>query len=125
MNNIFEIPNYSCPACGYTQDFDPNDPDLMALHFPGVEVGHCPACATGKNPIRRQEAVVLEYDISAPTIMTIKTPLEVEQALVEYRSRDGEELTRPLDSQEKAVEFAKIDQAVIDAKQTQADMTQP
>lgn len=42
--DTFSIKTYACPACGYKQDFDHDDAEQMALHFPDVPVGHCPSC---------------------------------------------------------------------------------
>lgn len=40
----FAIKTYTCPECGYKQDFSPDDGEQMALHHPGVPVGYCPSC---------------------------------------------------------------------------------
>lgn len=44
-----KIKTYACLECGYKQDFDHEDAELMAVHFPGVPVGSCPSCH-GQNP---------------------------------------------------------------------------
>jgi len=47
------IQTWTCPSCGYHQDFDPDNAALMKLHFPRVEVGHCPACFLGQCPDKK------------------------------------------------------------------------
>lgn len=55
------IPTWSC-VCGYSQDYDPNDVVLHALHHPGVPTGHCPACHLGLNPTRTKAAQALSRE---------------------------------------------------------------
>ena len=33
---IIKIKTWTCPSCGYHQDFDPDNAELMAKHFPRV-----------------------------------------------------------------------------------------
>ena len=37
---IIKIKTWTCPHCGYHQDFDPDNSELMKLHFPRVFVLH-------------------------------------------------------------------------------------
>ena len=63
---VFKAKRWAC-SCGYIQDFDPADPDLMALHFPGFPVGVCPGCVT-----RNREPEVMKETFELGTIRVLE-----------------------------------------------------
>lgn len=79
MSTTIKIKTWACPTCKYSQDFDPTDKDLMALHFPGVVTGKCPACAMGKNEtkIKAQIAMKPETDPEKQVTVTIADVAEI------------------------------------------------
>lgn len=112
---IIQIKTYVCPDCGYHQDFDPNDVDLMKLHFPEVEVGHCPACFRAENPTRTQKKVKMtkEDRPEKKTTVTIMGKEEVDILEVDDMSKEpnvkGIRPKRKLTTEEKDTLKAKID----------------
>lgn len=58
MTNIY-IKTWAC-SCGYKQDFDPNDINMMAKVFPGVSPGSCPACYMGHNLTKIRAVLAME-----------------------------------------------------------------
>lgn len=54
----YKIKSWKCPDCGYSQDFSPTK-ELMAIHFPGLPEGKCPACIQGKTKTREKKSVDL------------------------------------------------------------------
>jgi len=109
---IIKVNTWTCSDCGYHQDFDPNDGNKMVVIFPGVEVGHCPACFLGKNPEREVKRVkmVVETDPKNKTTVTVMGEEEVDTLEVETEELDvkGESIMRKLTAEEKVAKIQKI-----------------
>lgn len=74
-----KIKTWACPECGYKQDFEPTA-ENMATHFKGVEGYECPACASGRNPIKtlkRGVIMVKESNSNKKIAMNIQDTDEV------------------------------------------------
>ena len=111
---IIKIKTWVCPDCGYSQDFPADDKDLMALHFPNVEVGHCPACYTGATETREKKKTLMtrQTDEAKKTTITIMGEEEVEEMEVEdkngVKDAEGKLPKRKLVKAEKDEMKAKI-----------------
>lgn len=68
---IIKIKTWFCPLCDYHQDFDANDIDLMALHFRGLPLGHCPSC-------KNETELIRETNPDKKTTFTIMGEEEIE-----------------------------------------------
>lgn len=115
----FKIKTWTCPDCNYSQDFDADDKDLMALHFPNVEVGHCPACYQGLTETREKKKVkmIRQIDEAKKTTITIMGEEEVEAIEVDDTSKpkdaEGKLPKRKLTKAEKDEMKAKIQSDIV------------
>lgn len=80
---IIKIRSWRCPSCDYSQDFDPADAAAMALHFPRVAAGTCPACAMGKNPscVRGKSVMRKETNPAKKVTIIVKGVEDIEAEL--------------------------------------------
>src|SRR3990167_10209880 len=71
---VIRIRTWRCPSCDYAQDFDPDDAQQMALHFPTAPAGQCPACCFGQNLARVKQTVKMrkEADPAKKSTMTVQ-----------------------------------------------------
>lgn len=74
------LKTFSCPHCGYKQDFNPSENALMAIHFPGVPKGKCPACWLGKNAdgAVKDNSLVLETDPGKKIVAQVMDDAEID-----------------------------------------------
>jgi len=88
MSTTYKIKTWSC-GCGYRQDFDPEDADLMALHFKDVPVGKCPACWLGQNPQRTKmdSGMQVEINQDLQTTVTVMDEQDIDQKLPEVEKQ--------------------------------------
>lgn len=107
---VFRIPTWRCPDCDYSQDFDPGDPALMLKHFPGVNVGHCPACSLGQNKekIRRDAILTRVTDPLKKTIVTVMDEKDIDNFSTPDELEDGSSIMRKLNKEEKDALRTKI-----------------
>lgn len=77
---IIKIPTWRCGACGYSQDYDPTNVMLHAMHHPGVPTGNCPACHQGLTPDRSKRITALhrEADPSKKCQVTVMEEADVD-----------------------------------------------
>jgi len=113
-HTIIEIRTWSCPECGYTQDFEPTH-ELMDLHFNNsptcqlvnCQENECPSCA-----LRGARLVPMrkETDPSKKMRMTVMgeedIELEIEERTEEtYRTRRLAEVASQVESMDTDGEF--------------------
>lgn len=116
---IIKIRTWACHDCNYHQDFDVDDVALMALHFPGVEVGHCPACFQGltENKQKKRTLMTRQTDETKKTTITIMGEEEVEELEVDDTSKtkdvEGKFQKRKLVKAEKDAYKQKIRDDVV------------
>lgn len=113
---IIKIHTWTCLSCGCHQDFDPDNVELMKLHFPNVEVGQCPACFLGQCPDRKRKKtkMVKETDPQKKTTLTVMGEEEVDTLEIQSGEMDegGNPIMRRLNVQEKAEKVKEIKEAV-------------
>lgn len=110
------IKTWRCPDCDYTQDFDPNDEELMALHFPGYPVGCCPACHSGQTEKRVKQKVkmVKEARPEKKTTITVKGEDEVDAEVdadekIDKKDKQAEKNRRKQEIREAIAKFRLLE----------------
>ena len=116
MSIVIKIKTWRCPNCDYAQDFDPDVPALMSVHFPGLPAGDCPACSLGQNPEHTKKKVAMIRETN-PEKMTTVTVADEAELIAGVDIRSDEIAEQPfVDEAEAAVQSEEDAGAILLSK---------